>query len=845
MSVRFDLVQCGQHASKRHSPSFIRNRVQRQLTLHREAMSSNDGGIFSTLAGGIQDISAILPLLGTEQCAEQVSSSLTRGYLYAAATPISIFGSLGVVSAGFKTFFACFSLRLAFMNKEVEGARILRDMGFEPQGENLSLIMIEAGKDSKGKNTGRYIIETRIDKLIEELNIDKKRLIGVSTGHKSVAWNSWMIITTAFLCTCSITPYIFLNLHGNKLKLITTWVFPALRAAGGFLTATLIQLLIQRRITILSNQYIQDLKRDTAGEPAIRKKKRQTDALTWLFLCFLFFGVGASVVGYVGCFSVVQNSTSTIGPVIWLILEVALSVMRLILWASNPIWDDAPPLKITLELDEYEHKPFPTCNKDDEEILKYKVLPLTRSQDFLKIITSYAGLIEPFGNLDLSLYYTLTWKRPSKNRGNIIRLGERTLYITVFDHKERTTRVYTRDNGKDTFYSTKLDAPTVDVGHFLLEVEIVDKIDPSGDPVSSDSNILGSLQKHHQSILEHIQHRLGNGPGDENKLYTIGNSWTMKVGDNKRLRKENEHNWETVVDWGKGKEQIEESLLICEYFMHSQIDRARRLLDEKRVKCITRRMGMIAEETKERFQCKMGVEYRVDKQAVEKEPATKSPEEIVQMLDREEFYMELLLVCEVNGWEQLFWNKFKAFLNGIEKDREEEKKRWTREWRADCWKRLNSQMHAAQERFAKSKDSDRLETLDQQWASSISQFFEMDENSPSMSLSRLKEWIGYQRDENEIHLRMRKEIEDTEFRLKRGTSMGQFDQFWDDDTLFECRYSRSKWLHLRFNPYLTSAPLEIYSHALKGNKNITTSLTIWILIPVSTSFWLQFLIYHG
>ena len=38
-------------------------------------------------------IAAILPLLGTEQCSVQVSSANTQGYLYAAATPMSIFGS--------------------------------------------------------------------------------------------------------------------------------------------------------------------------------------------------------------------------------------------------------------------------------------------------------------------------------------------------------------------------------------------------------------------------------------------------------------------------------------------------------------------------------------------------------------------------------------------------------------------------------------------------------------------------------------------------------------------------------------------------------------------------------
>ena len=57
-------------------------------------MSSSGGGIGATLTGGIQDISGILPLLGTEQCSVQVSSALTQGYLYAAAAPMSIFGSL-------------------------------------------------------------------------------------------------------------------------------------------------------------------------------------------------------------------------------------------------------------------------------------------------------------------------------------------------------------------------------------------------------------------------------------------------------------------------------------------------------------------------------------------------------------------------------------------------------------------------------------------------------------------------------------------------------------------------------------------------------------------------------
>jgi hypothetical protein len=167
-----------------------------------------------SVTGGIQDIAAILPLLGTEQCSVQLSSALTRGYLYAAATPMSIFGSLGVVIAGFKTFVACISFG------GIEGAKILGSMGFEPQGENLSLIMVETGK---GKNTGRYIIETRMDELIKEFNIDKNRITGVS--RKCAAWNVNMMATTALLCAFSIAPYIYLNMGANHLKKSTTWYF--------------------------------------------------------------------------------------------------------------------------------------------------------------------------------------------------------------------------------------------------------------------------------------------------------------------------------------------------------------------------------------------------------------------------------------------------------------------------------------------------------------------------------------------------------------------------------------------------------------------------------------------
>ena len=130
--------------------------------------------VTGTLTGGIQDIAALLPLLGTEQCEDHVSSALTKGYLYAAASPMSLFGSLGLARAGFKTFLASFTIPAW----NVVGARTLSNMGFKPQGMNLSMIMVD-----QNDKDARYLVETRLDKLVEELHIDKTKIQDVR--HKT------------------------------------------------------------------------------------------------------------------------------------------------------------------------------------------------------------------------------------------------------------------------------------------------------------------------------------------------------------------------------------------------------------------------------------------------------------------------------------------------------------------------------------------------------------------------------------------------------------------------------------------------------------------------------------
>ncbi|KAJ7575684.1 hypothetical protein C8J56DRAFT_871049, partial [Mycena floridula] len=90
-------------------------------------MSNSQPNFGDTLTSGIQEVSALLPLLGTEQCERHAGSALDRGYIYAAATPLSIFGSLGIVKAAFSTL-------MGTITRPFNGARWLSDTGFGNSG---------------------------------------------------------------------------------------------------------------------------------------------------------------------------------------------------------------------------------------------------------------------------------------------------------------------------------------------------------------------------------------------------------------------------------------------------------------------------------------------------------------------------------------------------------------------------------------------------------------------------------------------------------------------------------------------------------------------------------------
>ena len=593
---------------------------------------------------------------------------------------------------------------------------------------------------------------------------------------------------------------------------------------------------------------------------------------TWFLLFTLLLGVVASVVGYIGCFSVVQSTQKSTGPLSWLCLEAALSLLRMYTWGLNPEFDNAPPLELVLQLDE--EPPLPTCNMYSDYIEKDNLLPLTRANQFLNAITSFAGLVKRFDHPDLTLYYTFARKRGSIPNDETM-LGKRVLYIAVFDHKERTTRVYTWDDMSNGFYAIEAGIPTIDLEHGIVEAKLGKKIDSKNDPIIGVQGIRSRLEEHYQSIVDPYSTIRSAA---EDHRYRIENRWTMKRADTTSGPQQ---------ERGAGTARRKEGALAImpgqeaklhdtdtssgrdlQYLEQGRIERMLGMFYTLRGKWVENYMAFVIRETRERFVGAKTMVRRVDGEALAnseqvsgKQRATSGAQgfasdslaqeedresERVEMLLLDEWHsVEKLLVYEVEIWEAQLWDRTKKFVGGYNVLEEE---RLVREWRANCWKRLDANTRAMDARID-AADTKTNEKTSEQWQhlhdktrrfwQFVFKRFVEDETpslSPSMRQDRLDwflqkipeglpSWLmasfnatqqqQLQRHSEEMANRLRRELEDMKERLDQG--LEQCSEFWGDATLVECRYSKSEMLVL--NKSNLKAPLGVYSRELKQNKN--------------------------
>lgn len=406
-----------------------------------------------TITGGIQDISALLPLLGTEQCEQHVGSALDKGFLYSSATPISIFGSLGIVRASFKILLANINVQ----GFQFLGAKALNDAGFSLTGTTARLI----GLDSKV-----FPVEPTLEPMLAEEGVDNiVENLTVSFGEDFVKWNIKVVFSTLFVSLAGLLPYVIvirdLGDASHKHFFPLGFGFPILRVFGSAICVIAAQLLIQLRIVVIlktklffiivnrlaKSHDIEDLASvirnglkpeanpNEVWSPELPAERSVWNLLKWLashdsdaeaaridqkvaetfksqyrkqlgpadtqirlwaaLLCFLLAtGCFSTIVGYVGCFFLIQNSSSSAGTLIWLAVEAALSLLRIIIWAANPPWDDSKGIRYRLHL--CPHPPMVTTDKSVNDILsQHTYAPLTPQVKFLEDLSSSTGPIRP------------------------------------------------------------------------------------------------------------------------------------------------------------------------------------------------------------------------------------------------------------------------------------------------------------------------------------------------------------------------------------------------------------------------------------------------------------------
>jgi hypothetical protein len=210
----------------------------------------------TSLVSGIQDISAFLPVIGTEQCERHVGEALEGGFFYAAAAPLSIFGCLGIVKASAAILVASISPRFAQM---------LADTGFQLQGSVASLVGSKPGSnsnrnDSEGAKTNakngnlsakkeripQYIAALQLGDLLQEKHINKAQ---VQFKFDYRRWNWQLCLSTGLLSCLSIAPYVRLIMDDvPPARPFPVWVAPLARIAGSALSVVVAQMILQIQI---------------------------------------------------------------------------------------------------------------------------------------------------------------------------------------------------------------------------------------------------------------------------------------------------------------------------------------------------------------------------------------------------------------------------------------------------------------------------------------------------------------------------------------------------------------------------------------------------------------------
>ncbi|KAJ2955900.1 hypothetical protein NQZ79_g8185 [Umbelopsis isabellina] len=281
--------------------------AQVNCTCTADAVDNNTPNYGSVLTSGIQDISAVAALLGTEACAQHVADGLVDGYLYPAASGLSMFGSLGLVKAA---------------ASYIISSDWLKNMGMEPIGTLHRAVGW----------TGPSTLERKL--ISDEAAEKRMRFRIVSVNYELLS--NWLT-SHAIACSLGLLGYAGFILPTVQQPRSIYVIFPAIRV----LSSCLISLLLPwMELQIIA------------------ETNRMAKQVMRVVLAVACAGVA---VGYVGSYVFIQQFSTPAVLYVWLACEVVLMLTRMALWGWNPKWDDLRNLFCAIECDhgylQYPHLP--------------------------------------------------------------------------------------------------------------------------------------------------------------------------------------------------------------------------------------------------------------------------------------------------------------------------------------------------------------------------------------------------------------------------------------------------------------------------------------------------------
>ncbi|KAJ7442439.1 hypothetical protein FB451DRAFT_1105696 [Mycena latifolia] len=404
-------------------------------------MSDTPTSFGTTLSSGLQDVSAILSLFGTEECERQVGSALTEGgYLHAAITPVSIFGSLGPAKAALSIMLGA---SLSF------GARTLGRMGFELKGDAANAIMLDGN---------RFVAETRLLELLHKHYVRRAVNISIEPPGLFRGWNLHLLMASLFVACLGVTPYIPFFVRQHTSFPVFAIIFPLCRTLVPLINylALVFDLPPTRLATALKPYLIHSW---------------ESVALSSALAC----GFLMTLVGYVGCFTVVQNSKSS-ESYIWISIEATLALIRLPIWAMNSRWTDSEGFWLGFKLEN--RGPFDLgTNEPTEHMFK-----IVSERKFWEALTAYSGPVK----ID-----KMNPLRGFRNWYSWIRLNNAELLCIIYE-QEGTAIMCTVDINREQ-----------DIEFYRADISSNPGYAVQMNPLAEDDELMGWRSEFKINVLEH------------------------------------------------------------------------------------------------------------------------------------------------------------------------------------------------------------------------------------------------------------------------------------------------------------------------------------------------------